>query len=310
MRRPMLKRPSRTARLVNKDGRSAMTFLVPWLIGLIGLVLLPVVLVIYWSFTNYNLLQAPTWVGLANYFSLAHDGNFWLAIRNTIYITVIGVPAGIIIALGCALLVNKNIRGVSIYRTAIFLPAILPPVAGALVWVWILNPDYGLLNGALALFHLPRIGWLSNPSYAKISLLMLVTWGAVGTNMVVFLAGLKEIPADLYEAAELDGASGFQRFRHVTLPMLGPVMFYTVVVGTVFYLQFFEQAFVVTSNDLGAPANSTLFYSIYLYQNAFVYLHTGVAAAMAVMLFLGTLIITAIFFGWQRRFVYYAGERR
>jgi multiple sugar transport system permease protein len=287
-----------------------MVFLTPWLVGLVGLVALPVVLVIYWSFTNFNLIEAPTWIGLSNYFSLAHDGDFWLSIRNTIYITVIGVPAGIILSLGVALLLQRKVRGISIYRTAIFLPAIIPPVAGALVWIWILNPDYGLLNAVLHLFHIPPIGWLSNPTYAKISLLMLVTWGAVGTNMVIFMAGLNEIPDELYEAAVLDGATAKQRFRHVTLPMLGPVIFYTIVVGTVFFLQFFEQAFVVTANQLGAPANSTLFYSIYLYENAFTFLRTGSAAAMAVIMFVATMVITGIFFAVQRRLVYYAGDRR
>lgn len=303
-------RPAVRRRRRRRDGRHAMLFLTPWLIGVVGLVMLPVGLVIYWSFTNFNLIEAPTWTGLANYFSLAHDGDFWLSIRNTIYITVIGVPAGIILSLGVALLLQRKIRGISIYRTAIFLPAIIPPVAGALVWVWILNPDYGLLNAVLHLFHIPPIGWLSNPTYAKISLLMLVTWGAVGTNMVIFMAGLNEIPGELYEAALLDGATPKQRFRHVTLPMLGPVLFYSVVVGTVFFLQFFEQAFVVTANQLGAPANSTLFYSIYLYENAFVFLRTGAAAAMAVIMFVATMIITGIFFAVQRRLVYYAGDRR
>ena len=175
-----------------------MVFLTPWLVGLAGLVMLPVGLVIYWSFTNFNLIEAPSWVGLHNYFSLAHDGDFWLSVRNTIYITVIGVPLGIILPLGVALLLQRKTRAVAIYRTAIFLPAILPPVAGALVWIWILNPDYGLLNAGLHLFHIPPIGWLSNPTYAKISLLMIVTWGAVGTNMVIFMAALNEIPDELY----------------------------------------------------------------------------------------------------------------
>jgi multiple sugar transport system permease protein len=302
-RRLPLSRPDR-------DGPSAAVFLGPWGIGLLGLILLPVVLVIYWSFTNFDLLQPPTWVGLANYFSLAHDGDFWQSVRNTIYITVIGVPALTLIPLGAALLVNRPVRGVSFHRTAIFLPGVLPPVAAALVWVWILNPDYGLLNAGLHLLHVAPIGWLSNPSFAKISLLMIVTWGGVGMNMVIFLAALKEIPRDLYEAAEIDGASPMRAFWHISLPMLGPVIFYIVVVSTVFFLQFFEAAFVVTANQLGAPANSTLFYPIYLYEQAFVFLHTGVAAAMAVILFVVTIVITGLFFAAQRRFVFYAGGER
>lgn len=294
----------------DRDGPTAAIFLGPWGIGLLGLIALPVVLVIYWSFTNFDLLQPPRWVGLANYFSLAHDGDFWQSVRNTIYITVIGVPALTLIPLGAALLVNRPVRGVSFHRTAIFLPAVLPPVAVALVWVWILNPDYGLLNAGLHVLHIAPVGWLSNPSFAKISLLLMVTWGGVGINMVIFLAALKEIPRDLYEAAEIDGASPMRAFRHITLPMLGPVLFYILVVSTVFFMQFFEAAFVVTANQLGAPANSTLFYPIYLYEQAFVFLHTGVAAAMAVILFVATMVITGLFFAVQRRFVFYAGGNR
>jgi multiple sugar transport system permease protein len=302
LRRP-LARPDR-------DGLSAAVFLGPWGIGLLGLIALPVVLVIYWSFTNFDLLQPPQWVGLANYFSLTHDGDFWQSVRNTIYITVIGVPALTLIPVGVALLVNRPVRGLSFHRTAIFLPAVLPPVAVALVWVWILNPDYGLLNAGLHVLGVAPIGWLSNPSFAKISLLMMVTWGGVGMNMIIFLAALKEIPRDLYEAAQIDGASPRSAFRHITLPMLSPVIFYIVVVSTVFFLQFFEAAFVVTANQLGAPANSTLFYPIYLYEQAFVFLHTGVAAAMAVILFVATMAITGLFFAVQRRFVFYAGGAR
>lgn len=294
----------------NRDGPSAAVFLGPWGVGLLGLIIVPVVLVIFWSFTNFDLLQSPRWVGLANYFSLAHDGDFWQSVRNTIYITIIGVPALLLIPLGAALLVNRPVRGVSFHRTAVFLPGVLPPVAAALVWVWILNPDYGLLNAGLHLLHIAPIGWLSNPSFAKISLLMIVIWGGVGMNMVIFLAALKEIPSDLYEAAQIDGASPMQVFRRITLPMLGPVIFYLVVVSTVFFLQFFEAAFVVTANQLGAPANSTLFYPIYLYEQAFVFLHTGVAAAMAVILFVATMVITGLFFAVQRRFVFYAGGAR
>jgi multiple sugar transport system permease protein len=294
----------------DRDGLSAAVFLGPWGIGLLGLIALPVVLVIYWSFTNFDLLQPPQWVGFANYFSLTHDGDFWQSVRNTIYITVIGVPALTLIPVGVALLVNRPVGGLSFHRTAIFLPAVLPPVAVALVWVWILNPDYGLLNAGLHVFGIAPIGWLSNPSFAKISLLMMVTWGGVGMNMIIFLAALKEIPRDLYEAAQIDGASPMSAFRHITLPMLSPVIFYIVVVSTVFFLQFFEAAFVVTANQLGAPANSTLFYPIYLYEQAFVFLHTGVAAAMAVILFVATMVITGLFFAVQRRFVFYAGGAR
>ncbi len=287
---------------------AALPFLGPWLVGLFGLILLPVALVLYWSFTNFNLLQPPQWVGMLNYQNLVADPTFWTSVGNTLYITLIGVPAGVVIGLGTALLLNRPVFARDAHRAAIFLPAIVPPVAGAIIWIWILNPDYGLLNAVLSVFHIPPLGWLGDPAWAKVAQLMLVLWGAVGQIMIVFLAGLKEVPESLYEAAAIDGASRWAQFRYITLPMLGPVLFYNVVVGAIFYLQFFEQAFVINSKDLGAPVNSTLYYTIYLYENAFDYLKMGYAAAMAWVLFLTTLAITVVFFAFQKRLVFYAGE--
>ncbi len=287
---------------------AALPFLAPWLIGYLGLIVFPIVLVIYWSFTNYNLLQPPQWVGAQNYATMVSDPTLWTSVGNTLYITLIGVPAGIVIGLGTALLLNRDVAGRAVHRSAIFVPAIVPPVAGAIIWIWILNPDYGLLNAVLGVFGIPRQGWLGDPSLAKFSQLMVVLWGTVGQIMIVFLAGLKEIPDQLYEAAAIDGASAYARFRHITLPMLSPVLFYNVIVGVIFYLQFFEQAFVMTSKDLGAPVNSTLYFAIYLYQNAFSYLKMGYAAAMATVLFVATLATTVLFFTLQRRLVFYAGE--
>ncbi len=287
---------------------AALPFLTPWLIGLLGLIVIPVALVVYWSFTDFSLLQAPHWVGAQNYQNLVTDPTFWTSVGNTLYITLIGVPAGVVIGLGTALLLNRDVFARDWHRAAIFLPAIVPPVAGAIIWIWILNPDYGLLNAVLSVFHVPPLGWLGDPSWAKLAELLIVLWGSIGQIMIVFLAGLKEVPEQLYEAASIDGASAWDRFRHITLPMLGPVLFYNVVVGVIFYLQFFEQAFVITSKDLGAPVNSTLYYTIYLYENAFDFLKMGYAAAMAWVLFLTTLAVTVLFFAFQRRLVFYAGE--
>jgi multiple sugar transport system permease protein len=287
---------------------AAFPFISLWVIGFVVFIALPIVLVLYWSFTDYNLFSAPQWVGLANYQTLIADPIFWKSVWNTAYLALLGIPAGLVMGLGTAILLNRPMTGRGFYRAVVFMPGIVPPVVGALVFVWILNPNYGLLNAILALFGIRPVGWLSDPSWAKIAELMMVLWGSVGMTMVVFLAGLKEIPDHLYEAAAIDGASAWAKFRYITLPMLSPVIFYNIIVGVIFYLQFFEQAFVITSQDIGAPVNSTLFFSLYLYQNAFLFLKMGTASAMAWVLFVATVGITALFFGLQRRFVFYLGE--
>ena len=286
---------------------AALPFLSPWAVGVICLVVIPLGLCVYWSFTSYNLLTPPQWTGMANYRALFHDPVFWLSVRNTLYITLIGGTAGILMGLGTALLLNKPGRAVTFYRSAIFIPAVVPVVSMVIAWVWILNPDYGLLNGVLHLLHLPTYGWLDDPATAKLSLLMIILWGSVGQIMIVFLAALKEIPQDYYDAAAVDGASAWSQFRHVTLPLLSPVILYNVVIALVFYTQMFEQAFVASPLDLGAPVNSTLFYSLYLYQNAFTYLSMGKAAAMACLLLVFSLLVVGGFFALNRRYGH-AGE--
>lgn len=298
---------SRRSAVRGRGVLAALPFLSPWAVGVICLVAIPLGLCVYWSFTNYNLLTPPQWTGMANYRALFHDPVFWLSVRNTLYITLIGGTAGILMGLGTALLLNKPGRAVTFYRSAIFIPAVVPVVSMVIAWVWILNPDYGLLNGVLHLLHLPTYGWLDDPATAKLSLLMIILWGSVGQIMIVFLAALKEIPQDYYDAAAVDGASAWSQFRHVTLPLLSPVILYNVVIALVFYTQMFEQAFVASPLDLGAPVNSTLFYSLYLYQNAFTYLSMGKAAAMACLLLVFSLLVVGGFFALNRRYGH-AGE--
>jgi multiple sugar transport system permease protein len=298
---------SRRSAVRGRGVLAALPFLSPWAVGVICLVAIPLGLCVYWSFTNYNLLTPPQWTGMANYRALFHDPVFWLSVRNTFYITLIGGTAGILMGLGTALLLNKPGRAVTFYRSAIFIPAVVPVVSMVIAWVWILNPDYGLLNGVLHLLHLPTYGWLDDPATAKLSLLMIILWGSVGQIMIVFLAALKEIPQDYYDAAAVDGASAWSQFRHVTLPLLSPVILYNVVIALVFYTQMFEQAFVASPLDLGAPVNSTLFYSLYLYQNAFTYLSMGKAAAMACLLLVFSLLVVGGFFALNRRYGH-AGE--
>jgi multiple sugar transport system permease protein len=284
-----------------RDRLSAALYLGPWTVGLFWLVLAPVVLAIYWSFTNYTLLTSPHWVGLANYRHLFHDSVFITAVKTTLFLMMVGVTAGTVMGLGTAVLLNRQDRSARFFRSAVFLPAVVPPVATAITRLFILNPQYGLLNAALHRVGLSTVGWLADPSYAKYGLLMMVLWGGVGQIMMTFSAALQEIPNDLMRAASLDGAGRLRTFRYITLPLLAPVILYNVVIGTLFYLQFFEQAFVVSPNDLGAPAQSTMTYSLYIYQQAFTFLRMGDAAAMSCLLLVVSAIVIALFFAINRR---------
>jgi multiple sugar transport system permease protein len=295
-----------------------LLFASPWLAGFLGLTLYPTLASFYYSFNSFNTLQPPTWVGLDNFRTLfTNDPLFWTTVGNTLYLTVIGVPLGILLALALALLLDQPRRGVGVYRSIIYVPVVVPPVVSALIWVWILNPENGLLNQVLGALHLPQPGWFTDPTWSKPALIILGSWG-VGGTMVILLAGLQNVPGHLYEAAMIDGANKLRRFWHVTLPMLSPVIFYNVVVGVIFSLQYFTSAFVVvgagcyggSENCLGAPLNSLLFYGIYLYQNAFQYFKMGYASAMAWLLFALTVVATLILFRFSRRLVYYEGTGR
>ncbi len=273
----------------------------PWAVGFLGLVTLPIALALYWSFTNYNLLTPPSFVGWSNYKTLFADPVFLQSVRNTLFLTVVGVVAGTVMGLGTAVLLNRQDRLTRAFRTVMFMPAVVPPVATAIVWIFILNPQYGLLNDLLGYLGVHEIGWLDDPRFAQYALLMMVLWGAIGQIMITFLAALQEIPSELQEAAAVDGAGRWAAFRRITLPLLRPVILYNVVIATLFYFQFFEQAFVVSPNDLGAPANSTLTYALYIYEQAFGYLHMGEAAAMSVMLLVASGIVTGLFFLVSRK---------
>ncbi len=283
------------------ERRAAFWMLTPWGIGVLGLVAIPSILALYWSFTDFNLFTTPRWVGLDNYINLFKDPVFLKSITNTLYMAGVGVVAGTLMGLGSALLLQQTTRTSAFLRSIIFLPAVVPPVATGIVWTFILNPDYGLLNAMIKTFGIGPIGWLSNPEYAKFGLLMMVLWGSVGQVMVTFVAALQEVPAEILEAASLDGASRIRTFRSVVFPSLRPVLLYNVVIATLFYFQFFEQAFVVSPINLGAPAQSTLTYALYLYQQAFTYLKMGNAAAMSVLLLIVSSVVIGVFFWISRR---------
>jgi len=287
-------------------------FVSPVVLGLLCWTLIPFVAAFYFSFTNYDLLSSPVFRGLRNYSRLFGDPLFWQSVRVTLGFTALFLPLSMGIGLGMALLLNQRVRGIGLLRTAFYIPSIVPLVATAVLWIWILNPTGGLLNTALQWLHLPTGLWLTDPGSAMPSLVLLGLW-SVGGGMIVFLAGLQGVPEEYYEAAKIDGASTISQFWHVTLPLLSPTLFYLLILGLIASMQYFTQAFVLggTSTNgggLGSPANSTLFLAVYIYQIAFGYYQMGYACALSVVLFAMILVLTLILFGTQRFWVFY-GDR-
>lgn len=280
-------------------------FVSPWIIGFLAFTLVPVALSFYYSLCDYSLLQPPAFIGLENYRELAADPIFWKALRNTGYYAAIALPLGLFTALWIALLLNAPIRGVSIYRTIVFLPSLVPLVASAMLWLWMFNSKLGLVNTALVAVGVSNPpGWLTDTAWAMPALIIMSVWG-VGNTVVIFLAGLQDVPRDLYEAAEIDGAGPVRRLLHVTLPMLSPVIFFNLIMAIIGALQVFAAPFIMTG---GGPARSTYFFTMYLYDNAFSYLRMGYASSMAWVQLLIILALTGIAFATSRRWVHYQGQ--
>jgi multiple sugar transport system permease protein len=280
-------------------------FASPWLIGLLIFGIGPMAFSLYISFTIYPVLSPPTWIGLANYHDLfLGDPLFWTALGNTAYYVAFAVPLGLLGSLLLALLLNLKVRGVALFRTAYYIPTVISTVPVYILWVWLLDPGAGLVNQVLGLVGIHGPTWLASPDWSKPSLILMSLWGIGGATMVIYLAGLQGIPQHLYEAAQIDGAGRWARFRNVTLPMLSPTIFFNLIIGIIASFQIFTQAFVMTS---GGPLNSTLFYSFYLYREGFQYLYMGYASAMAWVLLVITLALTLFNFALARRWVYYEG---
>jgi multiple sugar transport system permease protein len=287
--------------------RNGLLFCSPAILGLLAFTVYPVICSLYYSFCNYPMLKPPVWVGTANYRTLFHDPLFFTSLSNTAYYAVFATPIGIIIAFLLALLLNQKVKGMAVFRTMFFVPSIVPMVAGSVLWLWLLNPQYGLINTVLRAIGLPEPGWMADPAWAKPALIVMSTWG-VGGWMLVYLAGLQGVPQDLYEAAEIDGANMLQRMRHVTMPFMSPHLFFTLVMGLIGAAQYFTQAYVMT-NGAGGPVDSTKFFSLYLFQNAFQYWKMGYACAMAWILFIVILLFTLLLFKTSAKYVYYGGDR-
>ncbi len=301
--------PHWTKRVGLRNNASGLFFVAPWLFGLLVFTLYPLLASAFYSLTDYSIVESPTWVGLGNYKELFTEYHlFYIALGNTLYFAAIDIPLGTVLAIVLALLLNIKVRGMSIYRTIFYLPSIVPSVCSAMLWLWVLNPQYGLANEILRALHLPALGWMASPTWSKPSLIIMDLWGA-GTAVVIYLAGLQDVPDSLYEAAQLDGAGPVRRIWHITLPMLTPVIFFNLVMGLIGAFQYFTQAYVMTRGQ-GGPMDSTLFYALLIFRNAFQYFKMGFASAMAWILFLIVLALTLLLFKSSSRWVYYGGAMR
>jgi multiple sugar transport system permease protein len=279
----------------------------PWLIGFVCFVLGPMIASFFISLTKWDLLTPARFIGLKNYAkALNHDPLFWTSLKVTFSFAIFAVPLSLIFSLGLALLLNQAVWGMRLFRTIFYLPAVVSGVSVMVLWIWIFNPEIGLLNTALGYLGIKGPGWIFDPDWALPSLVLMSLWG-VGGGVIIWLAGLKGIPASLYEAAELDGATTWHKFRSVTLPLLTPTIFFILIMDIVGALQKFGEAYVMTK---GGPMNSTLFFNFYLFQHAFENFNMGYASALAWFLFLIILTLTLFVVKSSAAWVHYEGERR
>jgi multiple sugar transport system permease protein len=296
-------RPPR--RLFSQQTIEGYACILPWLAGFVCFVAGPMVATFIISFLDWSMLAPPEWAGIDNYARLVKDPLFYTVLYNTAYISFLSVPLQLGIALVIALGLNEKIRGVNFYRTIFYLPSQMPVVASALLWLWVFNPEFGLANALLTTLGLTPLRWLFDPELSKPSIVLITLWGGIGTPLIIFLAGLQGVPASLHEAASIDGAGAFSRFRHVTLPLLSPIIFFNLIIGIIASFQaYFTLVFITTQ---GGPANTSLIYIVYIYYKAFRDFDMSYAAALAWVLFLIVLVLTGINFLLARFWVHYEG---
>lgn len=284
-----------------KDNRSGFLFALPWIIGFICFSVYPMLASLYYSFTQFNAMQTPQWVGLDNYISIFQDNLAGKALKNTLFMAFVGTPVNLIVALLLGALCTKNFRGRSAARTIFFLPSVIPMVVGTMVWIWMFDPTYGYINEFLSWFGVPKKAWLLNPAYTKWALVLMGTW-SVGITMLIMMAALQDVPSSYYEAAQLDGANSLQRFRYITLPGIAHVLVYQAILGIINAFQYFQQVYIIinassgtgTNVASGGPANSILMYPLYIFHNAFVYFNMGKASALAWIMFVAVALLTVI----------------
>ena len=290
---------------------SGIAFSSLWIIGFLAFTIYPMAASLFYSFTEYHAKKPKVWVGLANYLQLFKDQQFYKALVNTSYLVVVGISLTIVISFTCAVLLNFKVRGQSFYRVLYFLPSIVPTVAATLLFIWVLNPNQGYLHIMLGKIGILGPDWFKDPAWSKPGLILLSLWG-MGQTIMIYLSGLQDIPTSLLEAAEIDGANWFQRMRYVTIPLIAPLTVFLLIMGVIGMFQYFSQAYVFANagamgGALGSPLQSTLFYSLYLYQVGFLQLNMGYASAMAWVLFMIILGCTWLMLRYSSGRVYYAG---
>lgn len=307
------RRGGRVAPLLRSEARAGYLFALPWILGFVALFLGPMLASVVFSFCDYDVLHAPRWVGLQNYTRMAADPLLGKSLGNVFYLALIGIPLSISVSLALAMLLNSRVKGMPFYRTLFYLPSLTPVVATAILWLFILNPDSGVVNQAWratlgAWFGWPAPTWLASEEWSKPALILMSLWGA-GGGIILWLAGLQGVPQHLYEAADLDGARQWDRFRHVTLPMLTPYILFNLIMGTIAWLQRFTDIYVMT-DGAGGPVDSTMVPVLYLFNNAFQYFKMGYASAWAWLIFAVVMALTALNLYGSKRWVYYEGERK
>jgi multiple sugar transport system permease protein len=286
-----------------REARAGLLFVLPWLLGLLIFTAYPVLASIVFSFTDYSVTQTPNFVGLDNYKTmLLSDPSVYKAVGNSLYYALLSVPLGLVLSLALAVLLNTRSIGIGVYRTLFYLPSLVPPVASTIIFLILFQSRNGLVNVVLGSVGLPHPAWFQDPAWAKPGLILLSLWG-VGAATIIFLAGLQEVPTSLLDAASIDGAGPWQKFRHVSLPLLSPVILFNLVMGVIYSFQVFSQALVVGGPN-GDPVQSTLMFMVLIYNNAFRYFKMGYASAQAVALFVVVLVVTLTIFRTARLWVF------
>lgn len=293
-------RTNKLSRTAWQNERNGFLFALPWIIGFLGLSVYPLIMSLYYSFTEFNPVSPAKWVGLQNFVDLFQDRRFYKSLGNTCFYAFVATPIFLCVAILLAVIVNKNFKGRGIVRTIFFMPSIIPMVAATMVWIWMFDPTYGYINNFLALFGIEGPAWLINPKTTMWSLIMMGMWGT-GTTMLVCLAALQDVPHSYYESADLDGANALQKFFHITIPSVAHVITYQAILNLINAFQYFTQVYVITTASggnsaeaSGGPANSILMYPLYLFHNAFIYMKMGKASAMAWILLVIVGLLTIV----------------
>jgi multiple sugar transport system permease protein len=294
-------RRTASSSLRRREAMWGYLFLAPFIAGVILWQAGPLLLSLYHSFTDYEVLTPPVWVGLENYERMVNDRLFWISLVNTVIYTVMSVGIYMVFALGGALLLNAKVRGIKIFRVVTYLPSQLPIVASAFIFLWIFEPNFGVANFILETIGLEPQKWLFDPVLAKPTLAIMSIWG-IGTGIIIFLAGLQSVPESLYDAAKVDGAGNVRQFFHVTLPLISPVLLFNLIISIIASFQVFDLAYLMTK---GGPGTETLFYVLYIFRNAFELFKMGYASALAWVFFLIVLVLTFVNFRIARRWVHY-----